>query len=76
MEPRFGALALRISDWPETPTVCSTPGVRRAILFDAGHEALRALDRGSIRQLHVEDHVSFVLIGNEPGGHRGQLPAG
>ena len=30
-EPRLGALAERISDWPETPTVCSTPGVSRAI---------------------------------------------
>ncbi len=29
-EPRFGALALRSSDWPETPTVCATPGVSRA----------------------------------------------
>ena len=30
IEPRFGALAFRISDWPEMPTVCSTPGVSRA----------------------------------------------
>ena len=28
--PRFGALAFKIRDWPETPTVCSTPGVLRA----------------------------------------------
>ena len=32
IEPRLGALAFRISDWPETPTVCSTPGVSRAIV--------------------------------------------
>ena len=31
IEPRFGALAFRISDWPEMPTVCATPGVSRAI---------------------------------------------
>ena len=30
IEPRFGALAFRISDWPEMPTVCATPGVSRA----------------------------------------------
>ena len=32
IEPRLGALAFRISDWPEMPTVCSTPGVSRAIV--------------------------------------------
>ena len=30
IEPRLGALAFKSSDWPETPTVCSTPGVSRA----------------------------------------------
>ena len=32
IEPRLGALAFRISDWPETPTVCyATPGVLRCL---------------------------------------------
>ena len=39
IEPRLGALAFRISDWPEMPTVCATPGVSRASLLDVGHDA-------------------------------------
>ena len=31
IEPRLGALAFRIKERPEMPTVCSTPGVSRAI---------------------------------------------
>ena len=27
IEPRLGALAFKINDWPERPTVCSTPGM-------------------------------------------------
>src|SRR5436190_320485 len=30
IDPRLGALAFRISDWPEMPTVCSTPSMARA----------------------------------------------
>ena len=45
-------------------------------LLDAGHEAFRALDGGGVGQLHVQEQVSFVLLGDEAGGHGGQLPAG
>lgn len=34
IEPRFGALAVAISDWPEMPTVFSTPGVSWAMHHD------------------------------------------
>ena len=39
IEPRLGALAFKSSDWPETPTVCSTPGVVRA------NASIRAMTR-------------------------------
>lgn len=32
IEPRFGALAFRIKDWPEMPTVALTPGISWAIV--------------------------------------------
>ena len=36
IEPRFGALAFRISDWPEMPTVCVDPGRVAGGLLDRG----------------------------------------
>ena len=36
IEPRLGALAPRISDWPEMPTVCATPVGVADDRFDAG----------------------------------------
>ena len=43
IEPRFGALAFRSSDWPEMPTVCATPGRVAGQRLDAGHDFLRPL---------------------------------
>ena len=74
IEPRFGALAFRISDWPEMPTVCSTPGRVVRNLLDAGDDRLRPLDRGGIGQLHVQQQVAFVLLRNEAGQCAIELP--
>ena len=68
IEPRLGALAFKISDWPEMPTVCLTPGVSaddgsRCLL----HDALGALDRGGVGHLHVEDQIALVLLRDEAG---------
>ena len=76
IEPRFGALAPGISDWPEMPTVWATPGVSRAIDLDLGHDPLRPLDRGRVGQLHVEQQVALVLLGDEARGRMAELPIG
>ena len=63
IEPRLGALALRISDWPEMPTVWATPGVSWAISLDLRPSTFsRAFDRGGVGQLHVEQQVALVLL--------------
>ena len=68
IEPRLGALAFRISDWPETPTVCSTPGMLAGQRLDAGHDPLRALHRRGVGQLDVEEQIALVLLWDEAGG--------
>ena len=68
IEPRLGALAFRINDWPETPTVCSTPGMRWARDSMRAITRLGALDRGGIGELDVEEQVPLVLLRDEPGG--------
>ena len=35
----------------------------------------RALHRGGVRQLHVEDQIALVLLRNEAGRGVGELPA-
>ena len=65
-----------MSDWPETPSVCSTPGVSRANLLDAGHHPLGPFDRGRIGQLHIEDQIAFVLLRDEAGRRVDELPIG
>ena len=43
-------------------------------LLDAGHDALSALDRCRIRQLHIEEQIAFILLGDEPRGRVVELP--
>ena len=80
IEPRLGALAFRISDWPETPTVCDARDaggvgfVAAGDLFDLGHDPFGALHRGGIGQLHVEDQIALVLLRNEAGRRAVELP--
>ncbi len=49
IEPRFGALALRISDTPLMPTVCATPGTpgkcSRSCLSPSASFSIRAITR-------------------------------
>src|SRR5262249_46183781 len=44
------------------------PGDIAGDLVDAGHEPFRAIDGGSIGELHVEDQIPLVLLRNEAGG--------
>ena len=64
-EPRLGALAFKSSDWPETPTVCSTPGVSRARASMRAIDPLGALHRRRIGQLHVQEQIPLVLLRDE-----------
>ena len=43
-------------------------------LLDAGHDALSPLDRCRIRQLHIEEQIAFILLGDEPRGRVVELP--
>ena len=74
IEPRFGALALRISDWPEIPTVWWTPGdVAERASSMLGHRRFGALDGCRIRELDVQEQVSLVLLRHEAGRGVGEL---
>ncbi len=76
IEPRLGALAFRISDWPETPTVCATPGVSRASVSIRAMTRCGPLHRGRVGQLHVEQQIALVLLRDEAGGRADELPVG
>ncbi len=52
------------------------PGCLAGQGFDAGHDALGALHRGGIRQLHVEQEISFVLLRDEARGRAVEFPVG
>ena len=43
--------------------------------LDVGHDAFRAIHGGGIGQLHVEDQIALVLLGNESRGGVDELPA-
>ena len=45
-------------------------------LFNAAHDFSGALDGGRIGQLHIEQQVTFVLLGNETGRCAIELPIG
>ena len=49
-------------------TVCLTPGIWRATLFDASHGVLGAAERSRVRQLQVDQQIALVLGGNESLG--------
>ena len=44
--------------------------------FDAGHDPLRALHRGGVGQLHVEEQIALVLLRDEARGRAVELPVG
>ena len=75
-EPRLGALAFKISDWPEMPTVWSTPGVSWAIRSICGHDLLRPFGGGGVGQLDVEQQVALVLLRDEAGRGADELEIG
>jgi hypothetical protein len=59
------------------PGVLIFPGRCAAgYLFDLRHYLLRALERCRVWQPHVDQQVSLVLRGNEPGGHLREAEVG
>ena len=69
IEPRLGALAFKSSDWPEMPTVCSTPSAWLGDVFDRGHDVPGASHRGGVGQLHVQEQIALVLLRDKARGH-------
>jgi hypothetical protein len=69
IEPRFDALAFRISDWPEMPTVLGD-------LVDLGHHRLGALDGGAVGELDRQHQVAGVLLRDETGRSADEFDVG
>ena len=44
--------------------------------FDVGHHTLGALDRRGVGQLHVQEQVALILLGDEARGCTDELPVG
>ena len=75
MEPKFELMAFRTNDCPGMATVWATPGVSRAIFSTVVDHLDRALQRGRVGQLDVDDQVALVLDGDEPAGDAGEAEA-
>ena len=76
IEPRLGALAFRMSDCPEMPTVCATPASRgRFSRCRAMTLCVRSTEAES-GNCTFEQQVALVLLRNEAGRRVDEVPVG
>ena len=75
IDAKFELMAFSTNDRPGMPSVWATPGVSRAIFLDALDDLDRALERGRVGQLDVDDQAALVLDGDEAGGNAGEAEA-
>ena len=58
------------------PTVCCDAGGFVGHLLQPGRDLAGALQRRRVGQLHVDQQIALVLLGNEADGYRREAPVG
>ncbi len=61
--------------FPDPPLEGAAVGLSANHLIEPGHHLVRSLQRGGVLELHGEDEVALVLLGDKADRGRGELPA-